>query len=53
VSGVPPDRVLVDQFAVAGADRCLLALQDATADQTLAALDGWPRLIPGWPRPAC
>ncbi|MGH3154880.1 MAG: hypothetical protein ACRDOB_29695 [Streptosporangiaceae bacterium] len=46
VFGVPPDRALIDQLAAAGADRCLLALQDGAADHTLATLDEWARLIP-------
>jgi hypothetical protein len=47
VFGVPPDCALVDQLATAGAGRGMLALQDATVDQTLTTLDEWARLIPG------
>jgi probable F420-dependent oxidoreductase len=45
VFGVPPDKALLEEFAAAGADRCLLPLVHATASQTLAALDEWTRLI--------
>lgn len=47
VSGVPPDRRLIDQLGAAGADRCLLPLWDRTADQTLTALHDWAELIQG------
>jgi probable F420-dependent oxidoreductase len=46
VFGVRPDRRLIDQLGAAGADRCLLPLWDRSADQTLAALDEWAKLIP-------
>jgi probable F420-dependent oxidoreductase len=45
VFGVPPDKTLLEEFAAAGADRCLLQLVHPTASQTLATLDGWARLI--------
>jgi probable F420-dependent oxidoreductase len=45
VFGVPPDRALVEGLAAAGADRCLLVLHDATADESLTALDEWAGLI--------
>jgi probable F420-dependent oxidoreductase len=45
VFGVPPDKALLEEFAAAGADRCLLPLVHPTASQTLAALDEWARLI--------
>jgi probable F420-dependent oxidoreductase len=40
----PPDRAILEQFAEAGADRCLLALVHPTASQTLATLDQWAQL---------
>lgn len=40
-----PERGLLDEFAAAGVDRCLLALQDRTADKTLATLDEWAQLM--------
>jgi probable F420-dependent oxidoreductase len=46
VFGVPPDKALLAEFAAAGADRCLLALAQLDASQTLAALDEWAELIP-------
>jgi probable F420-dependent oxidoreductase len=43
---VEPERQVLDAFASAGADRCLLALEQwMTADQTLAALDEWAQLV--------
>lgn len=46
VFGVPPDQALLAEFAAAGADRCLLALADLDASETLAVLDDWAGLIP-------
>jgi probable F420-dependent oxidoreductase len=45
VFGVPPDKALLEEFAAAGADRCLLPLVRPTASQALAALDDWALLI--------
>ena len=47
VFGAPPAKGLLDEFAAAGADRCLLALAHLDASQTMAALDDWATLIPG------
>jgi probable F420-dependent oxidoreductase len=44
VFGPPPDKAVLDQFAEAGADRCLLALVQPAAGQTLATLDEWAQL---------
>jgi probable F420-dependent oxidoreductase len=41
VFGAIPERGLLDSLAAAGADRCLLALWNQTASETLTALDGW------------
>jgi hypothetical protein len=46
VFGVPPEKGLLAEFAAAGADRCLLALEHMDTSQTLAALDEWARLLP-------
>jgi hypothetical protein len=46
VFGVPPERAVIDQLAAAGADRGLLVLNNATADESLTALDEWASLIP-------
>jgi probable F420-dependent oxidoreductase len=46
VFGVPPDPGVLDEFEAAGADRCLLALWDQTAQDTLASLDDWAELVP-------
>ncbi len=43
--GAVPDRGLLDEFAAAGVDRCLLPLADQTAEETLARLDEWAHLI--------
>lgn len=45
VFGAVPERGLLDALAAAGADRCLLALQNCTSDEALAALDQWALLI--------
>ena len=45
VFGVPPDKALLEGFAEAGADRCLLALAHLSAAQTLSTLDDWAKLI--------
>lgn len=45
VFGVPPDKVLLTEFAAAGADGCLLPLAHLDASQTLAVLDDWAGLI--------
>jgi probable F420-dependent oxidoreductase len=47
VFGVVPDRGLLDAFAAAGVDRCLLALRGGSASETLAALDQWALLVRG------
>jgi probable F420-dependent oxidoreductase len=43
--GVPPRTELLDEFAAAGVDRCLLMLADQSVDETLATLDDWAPLI--------
>jgi probable F420-dependent oxidoreductase len=45
VFGVPPDRGLLEQFAEAGANRCLLALSGLGPAQTLTTLDEWSGLV--------
>jgi probable F420-dependent oxidoreductase len=45
VFGVPPRKALLAEFAEAGADRCLLPLQDVPADQAMATLDEWTNLF--------
>jgi probable F420-dependent oxidoreductase len=45
VFGVPPERKLLEEFAEAGADRCLLPLSSLAAAETLTALDNWAELI--------
>jgi probable F420-dependent oxidoreductase len=47
VFGVLPERGLLDELAAAAADRCLLALENQPAAETLATLDEWAQLIPG------
>jgi alkanesulfonate monooxygenase SsuD/methylene tetrahydromethanopterin reductase-like flavin-dependent oxidoreductase (luciferase family) len=42
-----PQLPLLSALAAAGADRCLLALKNYAADQTLATLDQWAQLMPG------
>jgi hypothetical protein len=32
-------------FASAGVDRCLLTIQQRSADETLTTLDGWAALV--------
>jgi probable F420-dependent oxidoreductase len=44
VFGVPPDKALLEEFAAAGADRCLLPLVYLDASQTLSTLDEWAPL---------
>jgi probable F420-dependent oxidoreductase len=44
VFGVPPEKKLLEEFAEAGADRCLLALSSLAAAETLTTLDDWARL---------
>jgi probable F420-dependent oxidoreductase len=46
VFAAPPRKGLLEEFADAGADRCLLALAYLDPSQTLAALDDWAGLIP-------
>src|SRR6266542_5905278 len=41
-----PDRGLLDAFAEAGADRCLLSLDIERADEALSTLDEWAKLVP-------
>jgi probable F420-dependent oxidoreductase len=40
-----PQRPMLEAFAAAGADRCLLALQNHSAAETLATLEQWAPLI--------
>jgi hypothetical protein len=42
--GVVPDPAMLDAFAGAGVDRCLLPLPPGDADGLLATLDDWARL---------
>jgi probable F420-dependent oxidoreductase len=42
--GVPPDRGLLDAFAAAGVDRCLLLLPAGTEAEILGRLDDWTAL---------
>jgi probable F420-dependent oxidoreductase len=44
VFGVPPDSALLDEFAEAGADRCLLPLTSLDASETMSMLDQWAGL---------
>jgi alkanesulfonate monooxygenase SsuD/methylene tetrahydromethanopterin reductase-like flavin-dependent oxidoreductase (luciferase family) len=44
VFGVPPDKAMLEEFAAAGADRCLLPLVYLTSSKTLSTLDEWATL---------
>ncbi len=44
VFGVLPDATSLDEFAEAGADRCLLALTSLDASEALSKLDDWAGL---------
>ena len=44
VFGVPPDIGLLNEFAEAGADRCLLSLTGLDARETMTKLDDWTGL---------
>ncbi len=44
VFGVPPDMGLLEEFAEAGADRCLLPLSSLDASETMSKLDHWAGL---------
>jgi probable F420-dependent oxidoreductase len=45
VFGVPPRKQLLEQFAEAGADRCLLPLSSIAEKDTLQTLDEWAVLF--------
>jgi probable F420-dependent oxidoreductase len=44
VFGAPPDPALLQEFAEAGADRCLLPLTSLDAGETMGKLDDWAGL---------
>jgi probable F420-dependent oxidoreductase len=50
VFNAPPDNRLLDAFADAGIDRCLLLLPAGPESQMLAHLDEWAPLASGWRR---
>jgi probable F420-dependent oxidoreductase len=45
VFGVPPRKGVLEEFAAAGADRCLLALTHLDESETLSTLDDWAGLL--------
>lgn len=47
VFNTPPDGRLLDEFAAAGVDRCLLLLPAGTESQMVAQLDEWAPLASG------